>query len=201
MIIKIFTGPLNYDISQLYSKDVDEYIIGVDQGCSQLLEQSINIDMAIGDFDSINKDIYLDIKSKAKQTIVHDNIKSNTDTYLALEHALAMEHTEIIIYGGLGKRFDHSYANVKLLEKGKIKIINNESMIYVLHPGNYSIDNKYKYISFFSLNEVDDLSLVNFKYELQSINLKTNNPLCISNEGSGIVTFSKGSLLVIHQNE
>ena len=49
MIIKIFTGPLNYDISQLYSKDVDEYIIGVDQGCSQLLEQSINIDMAIGD--------------------------------------------------------------------------------------------------------------------------------------------------------
>ena len=46
MIIKIFTGPNNYDISSLYDKDKDEFIIGVDIGAYLLANNKINIDLS-----------------------------------------------------------------------------------------------------------------------------------------------------------
>ena len=65
MIIKIFTGPLNYDIMNLYSKDESEFIIGVDQACSLLIENNIAIDLALGDFDSLSIDLSI-VKKNAK---------------------------------------------------------------------------------------------------------------------------------------
>ena len=65
MIIKIFTGPLNYDVKKLYQKDEFEYIIGVDQGCEMLLSNNIDIDFALGDFDSIDSEVYKKIHNKA----------------------------------------------------------------------------------------------------------------------------------------
>jgi thiamine pyrophosphokinase len=49
MIIKIFTGPNNYDISSLYNKEENEYIIGVDIGAYSLAKNDIKIDLSIGD--------------------------------------------------------------------------------------------------------------------------------------------------------
>ena len=54
MIIKIFTGPNNYDISSLYNKDEEEYIIGVDIGAYLLAKNNMRIDLSIGDFDSVS---------------------------------------------------------------------------------------------------------------------------------------------------
>lgn len=201
MIIKIFTGPLNYSVKDLYQKDKNEYIIGVDQGCKLLLDEKIDIDLAVGDFDSINEDYYKEVELNAEKTLLYPKKKDYTDTYLAIQEALKLKASEIQIYGGLGQRFDHTYANIMLLKKGNIKIIDNTSKIYVLSPGTYKIENKYKYISFFSIEDVERLSLIGFNYEVHDMPLEQDNPLCISNEGSGTVTFTKGTLLVIHQNE
>ena len=65
----------------------------------------------------------------------------------------------------------------------------------------YEIENEFKYISFFAIEDVSNLTLKGFKYELKDIQLSTEDPLCISNENEGRLSFKEGLLLVVHQNE
>lgn len=201
MIIKIFTGPDNYDISTIYNKEDNEYIIGVDIGALKLVQEGINIDLSIGDFDSVSNDELIVIKKNSKSIEQFQEKKNYTDTYLALQRALCMEYSEIVIYGGTGGRFDHEFANVNLLKLGKISIVSNDIMMYMLDPGVYTIENKFKYISLFAIEDVKGLSLKGFKYELEKIKLSTEDPLCISNELEGNISFEEGLLLIVHQNE
>ena len=109
MIIKIFTGPLNYNIDTIYKEDRGEFIIGVDMACALLMEKNIPIDLAIGDFDSLKKGLMKDVIEYSDKITIYPSEKDYTDTYLAVKEALTMNHSEIIIYGGVGKRFDHSF--------------------------------------------------------------------------------------------
>ena len=87
------------------------------------------------------------------------------------------------------------------LKLGKISIASNNILMYMLDPGSYEIENKFKYISFFAIEDIKDLTLKGFKFEVNNIDLSTEDPLCVSNEFEGSVTFKEGLLLVIHQNE
>ena len=200
MIIKIFTGPNNYDLSSLYSKEKNEFIIGVDIGAYLLALDNIKIDLAIGDFDSVDSVEFELIKKHSNEIKKYDEKKDYTDTYLAIQVALSMEYDEIVIYGGTGGRFDHEFANMNILKLGKISIVSNDIMMYMLDPGSYEIENKFRYISFFAIEDIKDLTLKGFKYEISNIDLSTENPLCISNELQGSLNFKKGLLLVVHQN-
>ncbi len=201
MIIKIFTGPNNYDISSLYNKEDNEYIIGVDIGAYLLAVSNINIDLSIGDFDSVDNNQFELIKKQSKEVKIFEEKKDYTDTYLALQTALSMDYDEIVIYGGTGGRFDHGFANMNLLKLGKVSIVSNDILMYMLDPGKYEIENKFKYISFFAIEDIKELFLKGFKYEINNIDLSTEDPLCISNEKEGTVSFKEGLLLVVHQDE
>ena len=201
MIIKIFTGPLNYSVNKVYKQDDDEFIIGVDSGCMHLLKSNIIPDLGIGDFDSVSETEYKTIVSKIKNLKTYDRVKDYTDTYLAVKQALKFKYKEIIIYGGIGNRIDHTFANINLLKLGNISLVDETTEMYMLDPGIYTIDNEFKYISFFAIEDVKGLTLKDFKYELEDIDLDTFDPLCISNEGSGTLEFKEGLMLVINQNE
>ncbi len=201
MIVKIFAGPLNYDFKKVYNKDEDEYIIGVDQGAILLVQNNMRIDLAIGDFDSVTAEEYEKIQATAIETKKYRSRKDYTDLYLAIEDVLEFDYTKIIIYGGMGGRFDHSFANLSLLRLGSISIVTEETVMYTLPPGTHRIRNKHKYISFFALEDIPDLTIRGFKYEKRKFELFIDDPLCISNEGEGTVSFSDGLLLVIHQDE
>jgi thiamine pyrophosphokinase len=201
MIIKLFTGPLNYDVDALYEREDPEFIIGVDQACKILMDKGIPIDVALGDFDSLDEGLLEKVTQYSRSIKQFDTIKDYTDTFLAVDYALTYPHDEIIIYGGLGKRIDHTLANINLLKMGNIKIIDDHTKMYILEPGSYYIENKYDYISFFAVEDVLGLTLKGFKYELNNISLEVDDPLCISNEAEGMLSFVSGMLLVIHQNE
>ncbi len=201
MNVKIITGPIPYDLTALFQKQDGDYIIGVDQGCELLIKNNIYFDLALGDFDSIQNSEIEKINKYAKKILKYPQVKNQTDSMIALEEAIKLQPKSIEMYGGIGKRFDHSYANLLLIMKYDIKIITESVTMYGLKPGKYSISNDFQYISLFALKDVTELSLSGFKYELNNHNLSINDPLCISNEGSGIISFSSGFLLVIHQNE
>lgn len=201
MKIKIFTEPLTQAIFDLYEVEDNDYIIGVDHACLKCQDLGIPLDLAIGDFDSVTKEEKASIETYAKDFEFYKARKDYTDTYLAITRALYIEHDEIILYGGIGKRLDHTLANLDLLLLGNISIQTDDTLIYVLDPGQYTIENGFNYISFFAIEDVTKLSLSGFKYPLTYFDLKRFNPLCISNEGEGKLTFETGCLLVIHQNE
>ncbi|MFO7930083.1 MAG: thiamine diphosphokinase [Desulfosalsimonas sp.] len=185
----------------LYKKDDTEYLIGVDKGAFHALSYGLTLDRVIGDFDSIKKDEFDYIKRHTKTIDEHPIKKDETDSYLAIREALKLDPDEIIVYGGIGDRLDHTYANIQLLKQGDIVFVNDMTKMYVLSPGEYTIINTHKYISFFALEDVKKLSLSGFEYTLNGYDLNTDDPLAVSNKGQGKVSFEDGLLLVIHQNE
>ncbi|QMS85582.1 thiamine diphosphokinase [Candidatus Xianfuyuplasma coldseepsis] len=201
MTCYIFTGPCNYSLSELNEFDKTDYIIGVDQGAKYLASNNLHMHLAIGDFDSINDNDLDVINTHSEEIQTHPIKKDYTDTHLAILEAHKRGYEEIILYGGVGNRFDHSYANMLLLRLGNITIVNDTTKMYILQPGTYTIKNEFPYISFFALETVERLSLQGFLYPLENIQLTPYDPLCISNQGSGRVTFGSGLLLVVHQRD
>ena len=200
MKCKIVTGPDNYDLNNMY-KDDGTYTIGADVGAYLLAKCNIKFDLALGDFDSVTTNELVQIKLFAKEILEYPIKKNSTDTYLAVEEALRRGYDDITIYGGIGKRIDHTLANIMLLKLGDITIVTETEVMYVVDPGTYEIDNEYNFVSFFAEEDVKQLSLKGFDYELDNYDLNVADPLCVSNKGKGTISFTEGSLLVIHQKE
>ncbi len=200
--IKVFTGPNNYDIGKIYFEEANEILVGVDSGLEYLLNNAMRIDFAIGDFDSIKKE-YLDIiESKAEAIIRLDKDKNMTDLAFTLDYLYNnIDYDSIEVYGGIGGRVDHLLANINLLKKYNVKFIDNHSKIFTLKKGKYHVDNTHHYISFFAIDDVYDLTIKGFKYELDNYFLSASDSICVSNEGSGEIAFSKGRLLVIETDD
>lgn len=201
MIVKCFTSPLDFETISLYNKDDNEVIICADRACLICAQNKIEIDYAIGDFDSVSTSELETIKNAARYVESFSAEKDYTDTYLVIKKALSQDFDEIILYGGLGNRIDHTLANLDLLMLGPIKQFTKDTLVYVLDPGLYEIENPYDYISFYPIESVEGLSLTGFSYPLKDYQLNRFDPLCISNQGEGSISFSKGCILVIHSNE
>ena len=177
------------------------FIIGVDRGALNAINQGINLDISIGDFDSVNENEFELIKNNSKKIIKLNRIKDETDTLEAIN--LVKDYDEIIILGGIkGKRIEHFYSNLILLNNyNNIKMIDDNSLIEIKKESFKPYIN-YQFVSFFSLDDNTIISLDGFKYNLSKYNLKRNDPLCISNEiiNNPYVTL-EGKIMVIYTNE
>lgn len=99
---------------EIEKQDFDFYI-GVDSGAAYLLKQQLPLDMAIGDFDSVDRTTLALIKQQAKQFIQAPQDKDDTDSQLAIKAALAAyPEAQVYLLGALGGRLDHSLTNIFL---------------------------------------------------------------------------------------
>ncbi|OQX93471.1 MAG: thiamine diphosphokinase [Tenericutes bacterium 4572_104] len=200
--IKIFAGPNNYDFEHLYFEEANEFLIGVDSGLEYLANIDKNIDLAIGDFDSIDIAKYDKIKSKCNKIITLNTDKKMTDLSFALDYIYNnMDYNSIEVYGGISGRVDHFLANINLIKKYNFTMKDDKHYIYMLKKGKHKINNYKKYISFFAIEDCYNLSIRGFKFSLNNYYLSTNDSLCVSNEGEGEIEFSKGKILVISTND
>lgn len=189
----------NYNFNK---NDLDNaFIIGVDKGVIFCKNNNITMDLAVGDFDSISEEDFANIK--AKKILKLNPIKDQTDTMKAVEYCKNFD--EIIILGGIqGKRIEHFYANLLLLDKyPNLKIKDENSFIFTADK-NIIINNDYKYLSIFSITDESIITLKGMKYQLTNYLLKRIDPLCISNELNnqyGEVIITKGKLLIILSKE
>lgn len=184
----------------------DDVVICADGGVRHLEKLNINADYFLGDFDSCDfEKVKISDCVKNAQIIRFKKEKDETDTELAINLAIEKNLKNIVILGALGTRFDHSLANVLLLKKAlkygvDARIINEKNEIRLIDKS-LSLDPvKNAFISFIAIDEVSDLTLENFKYNLSNFNLKNDTSICISNEFTnkkGNITFDKGTLLVI----
>lgn len=188
-----------------FENDLDisfcDYLIGVDKGALKALKFNINLDLAIGDFDSVSIDDFNKINNTYKIIKLNEE-KDLTDTKEALNYAYKLS-SDVYMFGGLdGKRVEHLIANLALFnEYPNLKIISINSIIY-LKNCSFSVDSNYKYISFFAYDSDVVISLKGYKYNLDNYLLKRFDSLCISNEiidKSNLVK-TNGKLLVILSN-
>lgn len=179
-----------------------KYLIGVDEGAYIALKNGVELDVAIGDFDSIDAEKLSFIQSKTKTIILSDK-KNDTDTWAALK--LCKDASRIIILGGIqGKRIEHFIANLMLMEKyPRVEMLDNNSHMYIMDSSFSIRKTEYKFISFFALQDTI-ISLEGFAYPLNNYYLKNTDPLTISNELTterGIITLKGGRVLVVQSKE
>lgn len=97
------------DAEQLKSiVKAEDFVICADSGFDKCL--GIHVDFLLGDFDSI-KSVPENIDME--EFPVH---KDFTDSELAVHHALERGYDELLLFGFIGTRFDHTAANLGLLK-------------------------------------------------------------------------------------
>ncbi len=189
-----------------------DYVIGADSGADFLVRSGRNPDLALGDFDSVPQDRLPAIRAAAGETCAVDAVdKDWTDTELAMREALRRGYRRILLLGGLGTRFDHSLANVHLLQQafdhGCEAILLDEHNEIRLCSGECRIkaDSKFPYVSLLPLTpKATGVTLTGFRYPLREAVLTLGYSIGISNvleAETGRITVREGLLLVVRSRD
>jgi thiamine pyrophosphokinase len=193
------------------SQPGDVYV-GADRGALFLVQQGIIPDISMGDFDSVNEAELIIIRHNSKEFIACDPVmKDLSDTEMAFSWAMDQNPDEIVLYGAIGTRFDHSLANIHLLSLAVHKqihctIVDSHNRLRLI---NQSITLKksaaYSHVSLLPFtSQVTGITLEGFQYPLKEATLTIGQSLGVSNrlvEPSGHIQIKQGQLLVIESKD
>ena len=164
-------------------------------------------DLIIGDMDSLEEELLRHFAEKGVAVAPYPVRKDETDTQLALERALAMDPEEILIFGAMGRRLDHTMANLGLLMMGPgknvpIKLVDEDCEVFVTTGAATVSGQKGQTVSIFPWGgEARGITLKGFEYPLEGATMNLARPCGISNrltEEEGRIRVDEGCLLVIH---
>ena len=178
-------------------------VIAADAGVEHLQRQGITPDWIVGDFDSLG---YV---PQGGNIVRHPVEKDDTDMLLAVRTGMAHGCREFVLYGGVGGRLDHTYANLQTLvwmaEQGLAgcmvcgdmlaAVIQNGSMTFPAGmAGTVSV--------FCPDGKAQGVCLRGLYYPLEGAELTGSFPLGVSNSFTGAaaeISVESGRLLVMWQ--
>lgn len=187
-----------------------DFIICADSGANCLYKYDIKPNILLGDFDSINKEVFEYYNNNCPNVIKYPREKDFTDTELALSEALKLCIDEVVFLGCTGTRLDHLFGNMGLIlrcvENGiKAYIKDDNNTIFIIDKTSVLTGEKGEMFSIQAyMNEVKDLCIDGAKYPLHNYNLKFGDPRTISNEfldGNVKISFKKGHVIVFKSRD
>ncbi|MGV3079377.1 thiamine diphosphokinase [Streptococcus sp. 32226D021BW] len=153
--------------------------VGVDAGSLRLLDHSLPLDWAIGDFDSVTSEELVRIKGLAERFLQAPAEKDDTDLELALKEIFkAYPQAQVRIYGALGGRMDHMMANLFLAAEPdlaaymeQIELVDSQNVVRFRPAGQHRLSPiaGMKYISFMPSDQ-SCLTIRHAKYPLDASN-------------------------------
>ena len=182
--------------------DEGDLVIAADGGVDTLNRLGIRCDLLLGDMDSR-------VGSTNSETLTYPVKKDETDTHLAYLEGVRRGYTSFRVYGGVGGREDHTFANYSLLLYAKNRhhtmtlvgdgyesfVIKNESVTLSGRGG--------ATLSVFAFGgEAVDVSIIGAMYEARGVTLSPEFPLGVSNsflDGDVTLTVGDGALLVMRE--
>lgn len=187
-----------------------DYVIACDKGLDHADKYGIRPDIVIGDYDSVSPENLDKIKNGEVKSIRYPKEKDDTDTMIAMKHALSLGFTEIRMVCVFGKRMDHAIANIQTAHFGAaggavVRMYDEKTEVIVFSGG--SSDGVVKVpgkkgdaISVFSLSDVSrGVTIKGTRYELEGGDLNNSFPLGQSNEYAGDcaeVSVAQGTLMI-----
>lgn len=171
-----------------------DLVIGVDGGYQRLLDEGIDADFVVGDFDSF-------VGTPPTEALRYPSEKDVTDLEIALELATKQGATQMDVYGALGGRIDMTFANVGLLESYPGMVLHGKGQtIYLVTGGEHTIPKRDEsYLSFMPWKTAT-ISIEGVQYPLNCHDIKSEEALTVSNEWSeerAVLTVHKGTVLVM----
>lgn len=191
-----------------FVKDSD-YVICADRGYFFAKNAGITPDVIVGDFDS-----YSDSDSIPSncEVVTLNPVKDDTDTVHSIDIALEKGYKDITIFGAIGGRIDHSFANISALEylhrKGaRGELLSEKERIEFLSKGEYyysGYNGKTFSLFPFGCNKVC-VSYSGVKYPLNKYFIESHIPLGVSNvflsENCKINIYDGNAILIINLSE
>ncbi len=190
----------------IIKENYDGFLIGVDKGCLLLANRGFQIDVGIGDFDSVDEKEFEIIKKACKKLIKLNPIKDDTDFEHSLNFAKDNGYKDIEVYGVLGGRQDHNLLNIKLMYQSDLNIVlyDEYNKIFCLDKGKHIIKkDAYKYLSLFVFNKCL-LSIKGTAYELKDRELSKSDNYTTSNEilnDECLLDIKQGRVLVVQASD
>jgi len=183
----------------------DDFIICADGGTRHALALNLLPKIIIGDFDSIPSTFNF---HPSTQVIKFSTDKNETDLELAIEHAITLNPSEIIIIAALGGRLDQTLANIALLSNLQLSTCNiqlNDGVEEIFFCKDQA-KVKGRSGDVVSLipwgGEVSGVVTENLKWQLQNETLYPHKTRGISNEmlnEEATVKINSGLLLIVHR--
>lgn len=102
----------------------DDYILCADGGTRHASSLDLRPDLVIGDLDSADKGYLQQLETYAVPIEHYPRDKNETDLELAINKAIELNPSEIIIVAALGGRLDQTLANISLLSNAYLATCN-----------------------------------------------------------------------------
>ncbi len=178
----------------------DDFVICADSGCDRAQKYGIVPDIVIGDMDSIENIGF------ATKKIVYPTRKDFTDSELAVDYALENGFDELLLFGMIGTRMDHTLTNISLLMRAENAAIidgNNEIRLVkdeITLSG--KVGDLISVIPLFS--DAENITTRNLDYPLVNGGIKQGTSLGVSNVMTAdecTIKIEKGSALVIRSRD
>ncbi len=183
-------------------------VIGADSGVSHALSLGLVVDIAVGDFDSLDPSVLESIERDGVDIRRHRVDKDATDLELALDIALELGVARIVLIGGHGGRLDHLLGNAMVLASNRyagvvITAAMGDATVNILQPGT-EVElrgNAGEYVSVLAVHgPADDVHLSGLEWPLAGATLAPGSTLGISNRFIGSTARARvgsGTLLII----
>jgi len=215
IITAYFDGDLSRFLSQLMQNEHSAFIICADGGYELALSCGIVPNLVIGDADSgsmtsdaatvqqadilksLNKTEFIRIKRE----------KDESDTFVAVQHAVNSGFESIDIIGGIGGRLDHTISNIQTLahfssHTKQITMADDANFITIVENSSITLLKKENFfISLFSFSDIcSGVTTTGLYYPLENATLRNAYPLGLSNEftdAEATIKVEHGKLLVL----
>ncbi|MDR2156734.1 MAG: thiamine diphosphokinase [Clostridiales Family XIII bacterium] len=184
----------------------DDLILCADGGYARAKAENIRPHAIIGDFDSLDGRIGESVE-KDIQVVRLEKEKDFTDTLECVKYGIARGCGDFVIVGGLGGRFDHTFANIQTLsflaDMGCGARIADGKNRAVMVTGAIRLDpSPGGRFSVYSYEERSvGVNISGAKYPLTDAVLTQSFPIGVSNEFLGetpvTVSVKRGRLLII----
>jgi len=114
--IVIFANGLMPDLESIRSLlREDDFLIGADGGARHIMALGLMPHFVIGDLDSLTEDDMYELGSADVRVDQYPANKDETDLELAIQYALQLDFSSIVVVAALGGRMDQTLGNISLL--------------------------------------------------------------------------------------
>ena len=115
-------------------------VVAADSGVAHALALGLIVDIAVGDFDSLDPETLASVEATGTRVERHPVAKDATDLELALDVALGLGAEQVVVLGGHGGRLDHFLANGLVLaapQYGGVEVeaVVGDAIVSVVRPG------------------------------------------------------------------
>lgn len=191
--------------------DEGDLVICCDSGMRHAKALGIRPDYIVGDFDSVAPEVLEYYRAQEIPVQQFPARKNETDMELGVLLALELGATELVLFGGIGDRFDHTLANahylLSLLKKGvRARLVDEKNCVEVIDRHLTVCGQPGDLVSTIPLSlEVKGITLRGFSYPLEDYDLALDDDyIAVSNVLAGEqaeIDIREGYLFVIRSKD